>query len=426
MGVVSEQKLDRYRERRAAVGGSPSRALIEALVDAGSFVELDTFAAGPAGPDGPGQAAGVVAGFGEVEGRPVAVCGLDAEAGRGEAAGLKVVKLQELALRNRVPIVAIHGEGALDPGPGVAGLAGASGALAGAARASGVVPQINVLLGPTSRATDLSAALGDLTIALATGADGAGSADVERRSEREFLDSVRMLLGFLPASGAGRPPERPGGDDPGRRLPELQAPADRRDCREIARAILDGGELIELRSRHAPGIVTGLGRLDGLVVGVVASQPAVEGGALDGAGATKAAGFVRFCDAFNVPLVTLVDSPGSGAVAPSPEQAGALLYAYAEATVPMLAVITGRCFGDTHSLLSPGGAGCDLTLAWPGALISAAGAEGAADVYGAAERGLVDEVIEPMDTRRELVRALRLCQGKAVERPARKHGNPPS
>jgi propionyl-CoA carboxylase beta chain len=384
---------------RTASGGA-----IEGLLDPGSFFELDGATA--ARPHD-----GVVAGVGTVDGRDVAVWALDGGTAFGEAAAAKVVKLQELALRTRIPIVGVDGPGG--PGPGIAALGGAAEVLERAVRSSGRVPQLGVWL---AGEPGWEAALCDFVFGRGAGAHFPAT------DEAGCWLAVRRLLSYLPAHCGETPPFVPTDDPIDRADAELQAMAGgRRDGREAAVRVLDDRQLLELRPREAAGMLAGFGRLGGHTVGVVAN---VGPGAIDGEGATRAARFVRFCDAFNVPLVTLVDTPGFAPDVPAAERAR-LAYAYAEATVPKLAVVTGAAGGGAYAAMSPKQAGVDLNLAWPGASISAGGPEAAFDVYLAAERGYVDEVIEPRETRRALVRGLEPCLRKTVDRPARKHGNLP-
>lgn len=390
---------------RTASGGA-----IDGLLDRGTFFELD--GATSARPHD-----GVLAGVGAVDGRDVAVWLLEHGAPLTGAAAAKVVKLQEVALRSRIPVIAIDGPGEPAPGDGIAALGGAAEVLERMVRSSGRIPQLSVRLDGEA---GWAAALADFVFA--AGPD----AHFPAGAEADCWLAVRRLLSYLPGHCGETPPFVPT-EDPGDRAdPELQALAGggRRDVREVAAALLDDRGLLEAQAGLGPAMLVGFGRLAGHTVGVVANQPLVQAGAIDGAGATKAARFIRFCDAFNVPLVSLVDvagfAPGTGAA-----DRARLVSAYADATVPKLAVVVGRAGGGAYAAMSPKQAGVDLNLAWPSAAIAAAGPESAVDVYLAAERGYVDEIIEPRETRRSLVRGLELCLRKTVERPARKHGNIP-
>src|SRR5207237_6762572 len=284
-------------------------------------------------------------------------------------------------------------------------------------------------------------------------------------NERECFREVRKLLSFLPSNSSQRPPYRPSGDDPERADPELQTiiPASPNlpyDMREVLIRILDNRELLEVQPFFAQNIVVGLGRLNGHVVGVVGNQPRVLAGAIDIDASVKAARFIRFCDAFNIPLLSFVDVPG---YLPGTAQeyggiirhGAKLLYAYAEATVPKLTVITRKDYGGAYCVMSSKQLGADLNLAWPTAEIAVMGPEAAvnliyrrdlvaaknpdkrrkelgadygervANPYVAAERGYIDDVIEHRDTRRMLIRGLELCLTKRGDAPPRKHGNIP-
>jgi propionyl-CoA carboxylase beta chain len=466
----SEQKLNRYRERRDEVlhperdgEGGPSRhdrvgpaarERIEALLDPASFVELDMFATArttgqPRSRRAPG--AGVVVGSGTIDGRDVAVYAFEPAAlggSMGEVTAEKIGKVQELALRSRLPIIGLHDSGGARIEEGVVALAGYAEVLSRTVRSSGVVPQLSVICGPGTGRVVSAAALTDFVIATS----GAGSAVAGElgggvhllgEDEAGCWLAVRRLLSYLPAHCGETPPFVPTTDPSDRADAELQALAldagDRRhDMREVIARLLDDRQFLEVQSFHASNVVVGLGRLGGHSVGVVANQPTVLAGAIDADAAVKAARFVRFCDAFDIPLVSLVDSPGllpSGAEEPGglTRHGAQLLYAYAEASVPKLAVITGRDDGGAYLAMSPKQVGTDLNLAWPNAEIAAArdpetaadGTSGLAGPYGAAERGHVDDVIEPRETRRALIRGLELCLRKTVDRSPRKHGNIP-
>jgi propionyl-CoA carboxylase beta chain len=383
------------REAGGTVSAPPlsSRERIEALLDPGSFAELDRLDAGPG--------ARAVVGVGAIDGRDVALYAMDV-AGLTEVAAMKVVKVQELALRSRIPLVGLHERAAAALPGELAALAGLADVLERHVRASGAIPQLSLVAGPAAPEGIHPAALTDFVL----DADGAAA--------------VRPLLAYLPAHRGEAPPFAPTSDPAERGDPELQAivaagdrPADMRD---LAARLLDDRRLLEVHAGSGPAVLTGFGRLGGHTVGLVANQPAVADGAIDGAGAARAARFVRFCDAFGVPLLTVVDTPGP--VAAGRDHAR-LLYAYAEATVPKLAVVAGRAVGGAYLLMAPRQLGTDLSLAWPTAAV------GAGDPYAAAERGYVDDVVEPRDTRRALVRGLELCLRKTAEPPSRKHGSIP-
>jgi len=513
---VSEQKINQYRKRRyqalhseteaankrRAAGKATARDRIEMLLDAGSFVELDVFATHRAHGFGmedrkiPGD--GVVAGFGEIERRPVAVYAYDATVfggSLGEVTAEKIVKVQELAVRNRVPIIGINDSGGARIQEGVVALAGYADIFFRNVRSSGVIPQISVIAGPCTGGAVYSPAITDFifivggqgymfitgpeVIKVVTGEnvtfDELGGGNVHNatsgvahflpKTEADCAAGVRRLLSYLPLSNAERPPFVPTSDDAERADVELQtivpeSPNKPYDMREVVSRVLDEREFFEVQPFFAPNIVVGLGRLGGHVVGIVGNQPKVLAGAIDINASVKAARFIRFCDAFGIPIVSFVDVPG---YLPGRDQehggiirhGAKLLYAYAEATVPKLTVITRKDYGGAYCVMSPKQMGADLNLAWPTAEIAVMGPEAAVNIiykrdlagardpasrrkelvaeytarfanpYVAAERGYIDDVIEPRETRRELIRALHMCLRKTVERPPRKHGNIP-
>jgi acetyl-CoA carboxylase carboxyltransferase component len=472
------------------------------LLDVGSFVELDVFAAHRAHGFGMEERRisgdGVVAGFGEIDRRPVAVYAYDATVfggSLGEVTAEKIVKVQELALRNRVPIIGINDSGGARIQEGVVALAGYADIFLRNVRSSGVIPQISVIAGPCTGGAVYSPAITDFifivagqgymfitgpeVIRVVTGEavtfDELGGGDVHNatsgvahflpQTEQECAEGVRKLLSFLPSSNGERPPFLPTSDDFERADPELQnivpeSPNKPYDMRELVARVLDNREFFEVQPFFAPNIIVGLGRLAGHVVGIVGNQPKVLAGAIDINASVKAARFIRFCDAFGIPIISFVDVPG---YLPGRDQehggiirhGAKLLYAYAEATVPKLTVITRKDYGGAYCVMSPKQMGADLNLAWPTAEIAVMGPEAAVNIiykrdlslskdpagrrkelvaeytarfanpYVAAERGYIDDVIEPSQTRRELVRGLQLCLRKTVERPPRKHGNIP-
>ncbi|HLQ61210.1 MAG TPA: acyl-CoA carboxylase subunit beta, partial [Candidatus Acidoferrales bacterium] len=441
---------------------------------------------------------GVVTGFGAVDGRPVAVYAYDATVfggSLGEVTAEKIVKVQELALRNRVPIIGINDSGGARIQEGVVALAGYADIFFRNVRSSGVIPQLSVIAGPCTGGAVYSPAITDFIFIVAGGGymfitgpevirvvtgehvnfDELGGAHVHnmRSGVAHFLpdteeacsEQVRRLLSYLPSSNGEPPPFLPTTDDFERADPELQtivpeAPNKPYDMRELVSRVLDDRQFLEVQPFFAQNMVVGFGRLGGHPVGVVGNQPKVLAGAIDINASVKAARFIRFCDAFNIPIVSFVDVPG---YLPGRDQehggiirhGAKLLYAYAEATVPKLTVITRKDYGGAYCVMGPKQMGADLNLAWPTAEIAVMGPEAAVNViyrrelaaqpdpaarrqqlvseytarfanpYVAAERGYIDDVIEPRETRRELVRGLRLCLRKTVERPPRKHGNIP-
>jgi propionyl-CoA carboxylase beta chain len=513
--TASEQKLNQFRKRRYDVlhgeteairkrrgqGKPDARKRIDAVLDPGSFVELDMFAAARAHDMGMKDRTagdGVVVGFGTIEGRDVALYAFDPTVlggSLGEVTAEKIVKVQELALRSRIPIIGINESGGARIQEGVAALAGYASIFYRNVRSSGVIPQLSVIAGPCTGGAVYSPALTDFIFIVAnsgymfitgpevvrvtTGEDVSfdelGGADVHNTrsgvahfladSEADCWQGLRDLMSYLPSSNADRAPFRPTADDPERADSELQtlvpdSPNLPYDMHEVVTRLLDDSRFLEVQPFFAQNMLIGFGRLGGHTVGVVANQPKVLAGAIDINASTKAARFIRFCDAFNIPLLSLIDVPGF-LPGTAQEHGGIirhgakLLYAYAEATVPKLAVITRKDYGGAFCVMSPKQMGSDINLAWPTAEIAVMGPEAAVNIiyrrelqaaadpaakraeliadyvsrfanpYVAAERGYVDDVIEPRDTRRELIRSLQLCLRKTVERPTRKHGNIP-
>jgi propionyl-CoA carboxylase beta chain len=489
--TISEQKINQYRKRRyqalhaetaaankrRATGRATARERIEMLLDEGSFVELDVFAThrayGFGMEDRRIAGDGVVAGFGEIDRRAVAVYAYDATVfggSLGEVTAEKIVKVQELALRNRVPIIGINDSGGARIQEGV--IAGPC--TGGAVYSPAITDFIFIVAGQ-----GYMFITGPEVIRVVTGEkvtfDELGGGDVHNATsgvahflpgtEEECAAGVRKLLSYLPSSNGERPPYLPTTDDLERADPELQtivpeAPNKPYDMRQVVARVLDGREFFEVQPFFAPNIIVGLGRLGGHVVGIVGNQPNVLAGAIDINASVKAARFIRFCDAFGIAIVSFVDVPG---YLPGRDQehggiirhGAKLLYAYAEATVPKLTVITRKDYGGAYCVMSPKQMGADLNLAWPTAEIAVMGPDAAVNIiykrdlsaapdpaarrkelvaeytarfanpYVAAERGYIDDVIEPSQTRRELVRGLQLCLRKTVERPPRKHGNIP-
>src|SRR5438067_5765547 len=410
---VSEQKLNAYRkkrygvlhpggpalEKRRAEGKLTARERIDALLDEGSFVELDIFATHRAHGFGMEERRvagdGVVSGFGQVGGRDVAVYAYDATVlggSLGEVTAEKIVKVQELALRNRVPIIGINDSGGARIQEGVVALAGYADIFFRNVRSSGVIPQLSVIAGPCTGGAVYSPAITDFifivagqgymfitgpeVIKVVTGEavsfDELGGGHVHNatsgvahflpRSEQECAAGVRKLLSYLPSSNAERPPFVPTTDDLERADAELQtivpeSPNKPYDMREVVSRVLDGREFFEVQPFFAPNIIVGLGRLGGHVVGIVGNQPKVLAGAIDINASVKAARFIRFCDAFGIPIISFVDVPG---YLPGRDQehggiirhGAKLLYAYAEATVPKLAVITRKNYGGAYTVMS--------------------------------------------------------------------------
>ncbi|MHC3468055.1 acyl-CoA carboxylase subunit beta [Streptomyces sp. 7R007] len=496
--------LDRRRARAVAPGGPRrrgrfgARERIALLLDKDSFTETGLLVrARPTG-DGSGRpyGDGVVTGHGTVDGRPVCVFAQDSTVfggSMGEAFGEKTVALMELALKIGCPVVGLNDGGGARIQEGVASLALYAELVRRNVRASGVVPQISVVLGPCAGGAAYSPAITDFTVMVegashmfVTGPDvieavtgeraaaedlgGArtsntvnGNAHFLAADEEDALDTVRDLLSYLPANNLDRPPEyAPAPPPAGIRLDEVvpERLGQGYDMREILRAVVDDGELLQVHELFAPNIVCALARVEGRSVGVVANQPLHAAGVLDIDASEKAARFVRFCDAFGIPLLTFADVPGylSGV---RQERAGIirrgakLLYAYAEATVPKVTVVVRKAYGGGYAVMGSKHLGADVNLAWPTARIAVMGAEGAVGIlhrrelaaaadpetlraelvaayerthgtpYLAAERGYVDAVIAPHETRDQICRALRALRGKRAPMPERRHGNIP-
>ncbi len=505
----------RHRLARAEQGGGPERIArqhkkgkltarerLDLLLDEGSFVELDRFVAHRATDFGlaaqriPGD--GVVTGYGRVNGRLVYVFSQDFTVFGGslsETHAQKICKVMDLAVRNGAPVVGLNDSGGARIQEGVASLGGYADIFLRNVLASGVVPQISVILGPCAGGAVYSPAITDFVFMVrgvsymfVTGPnvvktvthedvtfDQLGGADVHAEtsgiahavydSEPECLAAVRDLLDYLPANNLDPAPRAARGDPPDRRDESLlsvipASPAQPYDMHEVIRAVVDDGRFTEIHGAFAGNILVGFARLGGQPVGIVANQPAVLAGVLDISASVKAARFIRFCDAFNVPLVTFVDVPGflpgvaqeHGGII---RHGAKLLYAFCEATVPKLTVITRKAYGGAYDVMSSKHIRGDLNLAWPTAEIAVMGPKGAVEIlyrdriaqaadpaaetrnlieeytrtfahpYKAAERGFVDDVIDPRDTRPRLIDALRTLDGKRERNPARKHGNIP-
>ncbi|HZY69839.1 MAG TPA: acyl-CoA carboxylase subunit beta [Thermoplasmata archaeon] len=494
---------DRVKKHRAA-GKLTARERLEAFFDPGTFVEVGPFVTHRATAFGleqrriPGD--GVVTGWGEVDGRPVCAFAQDATVfggALGEAHAEKIVRIMETAQKAGVPIVGLDDSGGARIQEGVMSLGGYGEVFFRNVNLSGVVPQLSVILGPCAGGAVYSPAITDFVVMVqgqaqmfitgpdviraVTGedvsADALGGAETHgsvsgvshftAADDRDALELTRRILGYLPLNNLEEAPSAPApGPHPHDGAELLQiVPQDSNapyDVHGVIERVLDAGSLLEVHAAWATNLVVGFARLDGRAVGVVANQPSSLAGTLDINASVKGARFVRFCDAFNLPLVTLVDVPGflpgtaqefGGII----RQGAKLLYAYAEATVPKLTVILRKAYGGAYDVMCSKHIGGDLNLAWPTAEIAVMGAEGAVNIlfrrdldeakpearealrgklvgdyraefmnpYLAAERGYIDDVIDPKETRDRLVRGLRILASKREERPARKHGNLP-
>ena len=491
-------------EKQHARGKKTARERIELLLDPGSFVELDELARhrstnfGLAAQRPYGD--GVVTGYGTVDGRQVAVFAQDFTVfggSLGEVFGEKIVKVMDLAMKTGCPIIGINDSGGARIQEGVVSLGLYGEIFFRNTRASGVIPQISLVMGPCAGGAVYSPAITDFTVMVdqtshmfitgpdviktVTGEDvgfeelgGArthntrsGNAHYLATDEEDAIDWVKALLSYLPSNNLDEPPAYPAEadlelTDTDRELDTLipdasQAPY---DMHEVITRVLDDGEFLEVQPLFAQNIVVGFGRVEGRPVGVVANQPLHLAGTLDINASEKAARFVRTCDAFNIPVLTFVDVPGF-LPGTSQEWGGIirrgakLLYAYAEATVPKLTVITRKAYGGAYDVMGSKHLGADLNLAWPTAQIAVMGAQGAVNIlyrselaaaedpealraekiaeyeatlanpYIAAERGYVDAVIRPSATRAHIVKGLRALRTKRETLPPKKHGNIP-
>jgi acetyl-CoA carboxylase carboxyltransferase component len=489
-------------ERQHAKGKLTARERIEYLLDDGSFQELDMLARHRAHGMGLEEKRpytdGVITGFGTVDGRRVCVFSQDFTVfggALGEVFAEKIHKVMDLAESIGVPMVGLNDGAGARIQEGVVSLHSYGGIFHRNVRASGVIPQISVVLGPCAGGAVYSPAITDFifmvnqsshmfitgpdVVKTVTGEDvtleelgGAmshatksGVATFVAPDEKTCLDEVRYLLSFLPSNNLEEPPLIDTDDDPDRGTPELldlmpPEATQPYDMKRVITSVVDEGDYFEVHPHWAMSITCGFARIDGRVVGVVGNQPAVLAGVLDIDSSEKAARFVRTCDAFNIPLVTFVDVPG---FMPGTDQeyggiirhGAKLLYAFCEATVPRIQVITRKAYGGAYVVMNSKSIGADLAFAWPSAELAVMGPQGAVEIvyrrelaeaadplarraelveeyteqyanpYVAAERGYVDDVIDPAETRRVLVRSLRLLASKREELPRRKHGNVP-
>ena len=488
-------------ERQHSKGKMLARERIEYLLDEGSFHELDQLArhrAQAAGLEDRPYTDGVVTGWGTVDGRKIFVFSQDFTVfggALGEVFAEKIHKLMDLAAKVGAPVIGLNDGAGARIQEGVVSLASYGEIFRRNVAASGVIPQISVILGPCAGGAVYSPAMTDFifmvretshmfitgpdVVKTVTGEDvtleelgGAmshasksGVATFVSADEKACLDDVRFLIGFLPSNNMEEPPREDLGDDPDRECPELRtilpdSPNLPYDMIEVISHVVDGGEFFEYFAHWAKSIVCGFARIDGRPVGVVGNQPKVLAGVLDIESAEKAARFVRTCDAFNIPLITFVDVPG---FLPGVDQeyggiirhGAKLLYAYCESTVPRISVITRKAYGGAYVVMNSKSIGADLAFAWPSAELAVMGPQGAVEIvyrrelqqaadpearraelvddytekyanpYAAAERGYVDDVIDPADTRKKLVAGLRLLDSKREELPQRKHGNVP-
>ncbi len=488
--------------RQHARGKRSARERVESLVDAGSFMELDRFVVHRTNAFGLDEKEflgdGVVTGRATIDDRQVFLFSQDFTVlggSLGEAFAEKVCKVMDLAVRTGSPMIGINDSGGARIQEGVVSLGGYAEIFWRNVQASGVIPQISLVAGPCAGGAVYSPAITDFVLmtekisqmfitgpeiiktvtgeevsfeelgGATTHATRSGVAHLVASDEENLIELTRALFSFLPQNSRERPPRFDCDDDPQRSVPHLDdlvpdSPAQPYDMHEAIEGIVDYGDFLEILPLYAQNIICGFGRVNGQTIGVVANQPSVLAGVLDTRSSVKAARFVRFCDAFNIPLVTFVDVPG---FLPGTDQeyggiilhGAKLLYAFAEATVPKVTVITRKAYGGAYDVMASKHIRADVNLAWPTAEIAVMGAEAAvktifrreiaaadkpetkiqqlvdeyterfANPYVAARRGYVDDVIEARQTRRSIARALEMLRDKRVRRPRRKHGNIP-
>jgi propionyl-CoA carboxylase beta chain len=482
-------------ERQHGKGKLTARERIDLLLDPGSFHEIDAFATRA---EGDFQPESVVTGWGTVDGRTVYVFSQDFTVQGGSVGyiqGAKVCKVLDMALQNGAPVVGINDSGGARIQEGVDSLWAYGEIFTRNTLASGVIPQISVIMGPCAGGAVYSPAITDFTfmvdqtshmfitgpqvIKAVTGEEvsmedlgGAkvhnqrsGVAHFLAQDEETCLQDVRRLLAYLPSNNMDDAPLADLGDDPGRADAALDEviPEDHNqpyDMRDIINGVVDAGEMMEVMRFFAPNLIVGFARLNGQTVGIVAQQPRILAGALDINASDKGARFIRFCDAFNIPLITFCDTPG---FMPGVNQeyggiirhGAKMLYAYAEATVPKVAVITRKAYGGAYIVMSSKHLRGDINYAWPNAEIAVMGPGGAVNVihrkeiaaaedpeakraelvesyrerfanpYVAAGKGYIDAVILPRETRARLIEALAVLENKRAGLPPKKHGNIP-
>jgi acetyl-CoA carboxylase carboxyltransferase component len=492
---------ERSVERQRAKGKMLARERIEYFLDDGSFHELDMLArhrAHTSGIDERPYTDGVITGWGTIDGRKVFVFSQDFTVfggALGEVFAEKIHKVMDMAVSVGAPVIGLNDGAGARIQEGVVSLDSYGGIFWRNVQASGVVPQISVILGPCAGGAVYSPAMTDFifmvreyshmfitgpdVVKTVTGeevtleelggaqshASKSGVATFVSDDEKSCLDDVRFLFSYLPSNNLEEPPAFEPTDEPDRLCPDLvdlmpASPNLPYDMVKVIESVVDDGEFFEYFPHWARSIVCGFARLDGRPVGIVGNQPMVLAGVLDIESSEKAARFVRTCDAFNFPIVTFVDVPG---FLPGVDQeyggiirhGAKLLYAYCEATVPMIQVITRKAYGGAYVVMSSKSIGADLSFAWPSAELAVMGPQGAVEIvyrrelqqaadpvarraelvdeyieryanpYVAAERGYVDDVIEPQETRIKLIAGLDMLRSKREELPKRKHGNVP-
>jgi acetyl-CoA/propionyl-CoA carboxylase carboxyl transferase subunit len=493
-----EARIERQHEK----GKMTARERVDFFLDDGTFNEIDTFVEhrstnfGMADKEFPGDA--VVTGYGEVDGRTVFVFAHDFTVlggSVGEAVAEKICKVMDKAIETGAPVVGLNDSGGARIQEGVDSLVGFAKIFRRNTEASGLIPQISAILGPCAGGATYSPALTDFTFMVsdtshmfitgpdvietvtgeqvskedlggaASHASKSGVAHFACDSEEAALEGIRRLLSYLPSNNVADPPSVSPWDDPDRRLEDVTdlvpaAPRKPYDMTAVIDRIVDEDSFLEVHEGWARNVVVGFARMDGRSVGVVANQPRVSAGTLDIDAAEKAARFVRFCDSFNLPIVTLVDVPG---FMPGTEQehngiirrGAKLIYAYAEATVPLLSVVVRKAYGGAYIVMSSKFLGSDVNYAWPGSEMAVLGPRGAVNIlyrteiaeaedpaekrqelmdefreefaspYGPAKRGYIDDVIEPAATRSRLIDDLAMLERKRGDTPPKDHGNIP-
>jgi propionyl-CoA carboxylase beta chain len=493
-----EQRIAAQHER----GKLTARERLDVLLDEGSFIELDRFVVHRATDFGLDRQKilgdGVVTGYGTVDGRLVYVFSQDFTVFGGslsEAHAEKIVKVMDLALKNGAPVVGLNDSGGARIQEGVVSLGGYADIFLRNTLASGVVPQISAILGPCAGGAVYSPAITDFIYMVrgtsymfvtgpnvvrtvthedvtmeelggaATHSAKSGVAHFACNNEVECLQSIRRLLSYLPQNNREDPPPRPS-DDPLDRADDVlldivpDSPNKPYDMAELIRHVVDDGDLYEVHGEYAQNLIVGFARVGGQSVGIVANQPAVLAGVLDIDASLKGARFVRFCDAFNIPLLTFEDVPGflpglaqeHGGII---KHGAKLLYAFCEATVPKITIITRKAYGGAYDVMSSKHIRGDINYAWPTAEIAVMGPKGAVEIlyrreisaaddpeartkeleeayaerfanpFAAAARGYVDDVIDPRETRARVASALEMLRNKRETNPPRKHGNIP-
>jgi len=512
--MTDNLRIEELRKKRAQsrLGGGPERIAVQhkrgrltarerisLLLDKGSFREIDAFVVHRTSDFGLDKQKylgdSVVTGWGTIEGRLVYVFSQDFTVfggSLGEAHAEKICKIMDMAMKNGAPIIGLNDSGGARIQEGVVSLGGYADIFLRNTLASGVIPQISVIMGPCAGGAVYSPALSDFIIMVrnssymfVTGpevvktvtheevsfeelggasvhAEISGVSHLAADSEADALYLIHKLLSYLPQNNMEDPPFIPNGDDPLRMEEALDTiipedPGKPYDIKDVIQLIVDDGQLFEIHEGYAQNIVVGFARLGGHSIGIIANQPAVLAGVLDINSSEKAARFVRFCDAFNIPILTFVDVPGflpgTGQEHGGIIRSGAkLLYAYCEATVPKLTVVTRKAYGGAYDVMSSKHIRGDINLAWPTAEIAVMGPEGAVNIifrkelakvedpeqrraklvaeyrakfanpYVAASRGYIDDIIEPRETRPRLINALEMLTNKRDSNPPKKHG----